>query len=471
MGVNNSLLKSIQTIVDKAIEIAPFDKTRQAQIITNNGDGSYTIRLDGILYNNVPSYPKTDIIEVGTIVKVMTPGNQSSQMYIQSSKGGSGGGDHRELTRAEYEALTPEQKNDGTVYFVTDGDPDYFIMSDSVPIGAIQAFGGETAPEGWLICDGSVVSRETYSDLFKVIGTTYGSGDGSTTFNLPDLSGNVAIGASNNYVLGDVGGTEMHDHKYGIQYAGFYADTIFEGDNNTGVINYRTGNPSGGGINQQSIATSVNGNNTTSTKSGIAAHYRTEGYTATDSNMQPYIVTNYIIKALQPPTDNVIKNLDPQSLVLDAFYPIGSCYETSNTQFNPNIVWGGTWEKETKTDDYIVEQGTSGIWTYRKWASGIAELHGYYSANVAAKTINVSNYIQFPFTFTEKPVLTIGMYAGGAYFYDAWFENGSTNNSQIRLALYNNYTSQVSISVGIDATGFWKTYSAPDTKTLWHRTA
>ena len=44
-----------------------------------------------------------------------------------------------------------------------------------------------TAPDGWLICDGSQVSRTTYSDLFSVIGTTFGSGDGSTTFTLPDL--------------------------------------------------------------------------------------------------------------------------------------------------------------------------------------------------------------------------------------------------------------------------------------------
>lgn len=82
MGINNSLLKSIQTIIDKAIEIAPFDKTRQAQVITNNNDGTYTIRLDGILYNNIPSYPKINSTPVGSIVKVVMPGNQHSQMFI-----------------------------------------------------------------------------------------------------------------------------------------------------------------------------------------------------------------------------------------------------------------------------------------------------------------------------------------------------------------------------------------------------
>lgn len=56
----------------------------------------------------------------------------------------------------------------------------------SAPTGAVMAFAGSSAPEGWLVCDGSAVSRTTYADLFAVIGTTYGSGDGSTTFNLPN---------------------------------------------------------------------------------------------------------------------------------------------------------------------------------------------------------------------------------------------------------------------------------------------
>ena len=57
-----------------------------------------------------------------------------------------------------------------------------------VPSGAVSAFAGTTAPTGWLKCDGSAISRTTYSALFNVIGTTYGTGDGSTTFNLPTQS-------------------------------------------------------------------------------------------------------------------------------------------------------------------------------------------------------------------------------------------------------------------------------------------
>ena len=69
-------------------------------------------------------------------------------------------------------------------------------------------FAGTVAPQGCLFCDGSAVSRTTYVALFGVIGTTYGEGDGSTTFNIPDLSGRVVIGVSNSHAIGTTGGSE-----------------------------------------------------------------------------------------------------------------------------------------------------------------------------------------------------------------------------------------------------------------------
>lgn len=61
-------------------------------------------------------------------------------------------------------------------------------------VGTIKAYGGSTAPVGWLICDGSAISRELYAELFGVIGTTYGAGDGSTTFNIPN--GVIPVGST-----------------------------------------------------------------------------------------------------------------------------------------------------------------------------------------------------------------------------------------------------------------------------------
>lgn len=78
----------------------------------------------------------------------------------------------------------------------------------SEPAGIIMPFAGTVAPQGYLLCDGSAVDRTTYATLFGVIGTTFGAGDGSTTFNLPDLGGRVPLGASSTHMLGSTGGSE-----------------------------------------------------------------------------------------------------------------------------------------------------------------------------------------------------------------------------------------------------------------------
>lgn len=70
-------------------------------------------------------------------------------------------------------------------------------IKDSVPVGSVMMFAGNTTPSGYLLCDGSAVSRSTYSALYNVIGTTYGSGNGSTTFNLPLLTDSRFIEGAN----------------------------------------------------------------------------------------------------------------------------------------------------------------------------------------------------------------------------------------------------------------------------------
>lgn len=67
-----------------------------------------------------------------------------------------------------------------------------------MPVGCVIPFAGAAAPTGWLLCQGQAISRTTYAQLFSVIGTTYGSGDGKTTFNLPDMRGRVAVGSDTN---------------------------------------------------------------------------------------------------------------------------------------------------------------------------------------------------------------------------------------------------------------------------------
>ena len=88
------------------------------------------------------------------------------------------------------------------------------------PTGSITMYGASVAPSGWLECDGSAISRTTYSSLFAIIGTTFGVGDGSTTFNLPDLRGEFVRGWDNergvdsDRVLGSSQEDELESHTH-----------------------------------------------------------------------------------------------------------------------------------------------------------------------------------------------------------------------------------------------------------------
>ena len=92
------------------------------------------------------------------------------------------------------------------------------IGSESLPIGSMIPYGSQNnIPSNWKICDGSAISRETYAELFDVIGTSYGAGDGSTTFNLPDKRGRVSVGLDSSQTefntIGKKGGEKTHQLK------------------------------------------------------------------------------------------------------------------------------------------------------------------------------------------------------------------------------------------------------------------
>jgi len=77
---------------------------------------------------------------------------------------------------------------------------------EGIPTATIVPWSSSSVPTGFLECNGQAVSRSTYSALFAIISTTYGTGDGSSTFNVPDLQDNVAVGKSNNKALASTGG-------------------------------------------------------------------------------------------------------------------------------------------------------------------------------------------------------------------------------------------------------------------------
>lgn len=86
MNINDALLQTIKTLIRQEINNAPFDKTRQAIVLANNNDGTYKIRLDGNEYDNISSYPSNTTITIGSVVKVIIPNNQYSQMFLLTNK-------------------------------------------------------------------------------------------------------------------------------------------------------------------------------------------------------------------------------------------------------------------------------------------------------------------------------------------------------------------------------------------------
>lgn len=93
------------------------------------------------------------------------------------------------------------------------------VVRRQAPTGALAMWLTATPPAGWLVCDGSAVSRTGYADLFALFGTTFGVGDGSTTFNLPDLRGRFPLGkaaSGTGSTLGGTGGAIDHTHTVDI---------------------------------------------------------------------------------------------------------------------------------------------------------------------------------------------------------------------------------------------------------------
>lgn len=197
--------------------------------------------------------------------------------------------------------------------------------------GLIYMYGGSTAPNGFLICDGSEISRTTYSSLFAAIGTIYGAGDNSTTFNIPNISGRVAIGSSVAHTVGTTGGEETHTlltnelpvHSHTIPSHGHthtikattpklvhsITQPMFKYNPPSGAQRssfYNSGTKDTTNANTTTAASRsanlaiANHSATACTKTGSitdcsAFDSETTGSGSSHNNMQPYITLNYII--------------------------------------------------------------------------------------------------------------------------------------------------------------------------------
>ena len=218
------------------------------------------------------------------------------------------------------------------------------------PVGSVSTYAGIQAPTGYILCDGSAISRTVYHALFQVIGTTYGSGDGSTTFNVPNLKGKFVVGFDSAQTefdnLSETGGAKTHtltiaempshNHDGLTQSAGTHTHTITDpghshaitdpshthtsnaigGQGNYGLAladgtNTVTSTDSSSGelnvwttpgtlsINSSTTGITVNSNTTGITNQSTGAHQHvinSQGGGQPHNNLPPYLVLNYIIK-------------------------------------------------------------------------------------------------------------------------------------------------------------------------------
>lgn len=185
------------------------------------------------------------------------------------------------------------------------------------PAGAVLAYAGASAPAGWLLCDGSAVSRAAYADLFTAIGTAFGVGDGVSTFNVPDMRGRAPIGAGQGSGLTDrllaaSAGAETHTlttaqipaHNHGITDSGHG-----HGVSDPGHAHTENGANAPGGVSFGLSRVNYDGNNggtsntTAASGTGISIQSATTGVSVQNAGsgsahsiMQPSLVLNFIIK-------------------------------------------------------------------------------------------------------------------------------------------------------------------------------
>jgi len=158
-----------------------------------------------------------------------------------------------------------------------------------VPVGTILPYASSTAPSGWLLADGSAVSRSTYSDLYNLIGTTYGAGDGSTTFNLPDLRGRVAVGKGTNTEVDVLG--ESENVAVGLRTPRHYHQ-VYRYYNTCCSVAHGTGN---GGLEGYSDLINIDAGASTHTLQ-LAGPVELDPANKRPKDTPAYLVINYIIK-------------------------------------------------------------------------------------------------------------------------------------------------------------------------------
>lgn len=293
--------KADKTYVDGQLDLKADKSTTYTKTEVDNSISSITQNINNKLANKADksdTYTKEETIsaiQTNTI-------NKADKTYVDNALG-----------------LKADKEDTYTKSEIDDMFDNPTITGDTYPIGAIAPFAGVTTPQNWLLCDGREVSREVYSELFAIIGTTWGAGDGSTSFNLPDLRNRMPVGAGDDYTLASKGGEKevtltveqmpAHNHNVLASSIGGSDETVTRG----------TSKALGRGLTQNA--------------GGGQPH----------NNMPPYVGSYYIIKAKQSAgvIATVVDNLSSTSptdalsanqgkILNDKFKPV-VLYETDKT--------------------------------------------------------------------------------------------------------------------------------------------
>lgn len=174
------------------------------------------------------------------------------------------------------------------------------LRSGVEKIGEIRIWTSATAPSKWKICNGEIISRETYSDLFAVIGTTYGGGDGSTNFAIPDFRGRFAVGAGQStavgntaHTLGQTDGEEKHVLSAGELASHGHSATTSASATTSGK--YKKNAQSGSNTNRVDSSGTSSTNAPYTTTVSVSVTVNAYGSNTAHNTMPPYTGINYII--------------------------------------------------------------------------------------------------------------------------------------------------------------------------------